>query len=299
MVRILMRLGLFGGAFRTADEEASFFVVRNEFLLQRAGGSWDRPLPCQEMLAKPDFFQYAVDLMRRGVFSYHFLEYTGIGGALRRVASTPGVRWGWKDPRNVFTLPVWQAVFPEAKLLMIHRNGIDVAHSLNRRARGRNGNPLPRGLLNTPSTRRRLINLLRPVAVFGEGYSARCTELADSFAVWEEYTSEALAQYETWTNAKMSLRFEDLLSEPDLWIQRLADFCELPVSQDRLGDITRELRPERAFAFRKGAEHQELYEQFARSPAMQAVGYGGLVSSLNEPHPPMTSHLPPEDSLSR
>ena len=38
--------------------------------------------------------------------------------------------WGWKDPRNVFTLPLWLRVFPEAKIIYIVRNGVDVAASL-------------------------------------------------------------------------------------------------------------------------------------------------------------------------
>src|SRR5213078_1316124 len=39
--------------------------------------------------------------------------------------------WGWKDPRTVFTLPLWLQLFPKAKIINIVRNGVDVASSLS------------------------------------------------------------------------------------------------------------------------------------------------------------------------
>jgi hypothetical protein len=41
--------------------------------------------------------------------------------------------WGWKDPRNSITLPVWLKLFPDARVIHIVRNGVDVAESLYRR----------------------------------------------------------------------------------------------------------------------------------------------------------------------
>jgi lipopolysaccharide biosynthesis protein len=41
--------------------------------------------------------------------------------------------WGWKDPRNSITLPFWQQLIPNLKVIICLRNPLDVAHSLSRR----------------------------------------------------------------------------------------------------------------------------------------------------------------------
>ena len=42
--------------------------------------------------------------------------------------------WGWKDPRNSFTLKIWRQIYPNAKVIHIHRNPVDVANSLKKRS---------------------------------------------------------------------------------------------------------------------------------------------------------------------
>ncbi len=41
--------------------------------------------------------------------------------------------WGWKDPRNTFTLPMWLKVFPNAKVIHVLRDKESVARSLMKR----------------------------------------------------------------------------------------------------------------------------------------------------------------------
>lgn len=35
------------------------------------------------------------------------------------------VPWGWKNPRNSFTLEIWKEIFPGARILHIHPNPVD------------------------------------------------------------------------------------------------------------------------------------------------------------------------------
>lgn len=35
------------------------------------------------------------------------------------------IPWGWKDPKNSFTIDLWKEIFPNAKVLHIYRNPID------------------------------------------------------------------------------------------------------------------------------------------------------------------------------
>ena len=38
--------------------------------------------------------------------------------------------WGWKDPRNIFTLPFWITLFPLSKIIIVKRHPYDVCMSL-------------------------------------------------------------------------------------------------------------------------------------------------------------------------
>lgn len=41
--------------------------------------------------------------------------------------------WGWKDPRTSLTLPFWQALIPNLKILVVIRNPLDISRSLSQR----------------------------------------------------------------------------------------------------------------------------------------------------------------------
>ena len=83
------------------------------------------------MLQIPQAVDVTVECLRRTVASYRAIEFLGAGRLLRyrSVHSLP-FAWGWKDPQTIFTLPLWLKLFPDAKLIYLTRNGVDVAASL-------------------------------------------------------------------------------------------------------------------------------------------------------------------------
>ncbi len=120
--RIVNRSGVFMGLFQEHNAEALRFLKINQLLLKEHGASWIDPLPVEESGQNfPD------DL---SLYREHFK--LGIESALYRrwLHNHP---WGWKDPRNTFTLGYWLGRFPKAQLLHIHRDGRQVAMSLLRR----------------------------------------------------------------------------------------------------------------------------------------------------------------------
>jgi hypothetical protein len=50
--------------------------------------------------------------------------------AANRLAKHATAIWGWKDPRNCLTLPIWLSIYPGARVLHIIRDGRAVALSL-------------------------------------------------------------------------------------------------------------------------------------------------------------------------
>ena len=135
---LLAEMGLFLGARLDPNEEDYFFLRLNEWMMRRAGGAWDWPLPTRHFLGQERFLEDTVTFLRRRLQSLRFGSYIGYSrlllGRRRRRLERP---WGWKDPRTVFTFQAWSRLFPEARLLYIQRNGVDVARSLVLRERKR------------------------------------------------------------------------------------------------------------------------------------------------------------------
>jgi hypothetical protein len=89
-------------------------VELNDRLLESQGGWWDCPPantgPAEQNV--PDWAREAAEV----------------------VAPFAGREpWGWKDPRTSLTLPAWQKLLPDLKVVICLRNPLEVALSLKRR----------------------------------------------------------------------------------------------------------------------------------------------------------------------
>ncbi|HEY7155377.1 MAG TPA: sulfotransferase, partial [Gemmataceae bacterium] len=97
--------------------ESRSFLRLNDAILAALGGSWDRPplgdVPGWEKRTPLDRFRNQARRLAR-----------------RFRGREP---WGWKDPRNCLTLPLWRSVLPEMKVLICVRNPLAVAESLRSR----------------------------------------------------------------------------------------------------------------------------------------------------------------------
>ncbi|MFG0317210.1 MAG: sulfotransferase [Planctomycetota bacterium JB042] len=268
LVRLLRALGLFVGARLEANLEPWFFLRRNEWLLRRAGGAWDRPRPLRELLEDREFFAAAVERFASDVRGRAFREFTGGDrGALDGA-------WGWKDPRNVFTLDVWSAVFPGARAVHVTRHGVDVAASLlerTTRARARGDSvlrvwPLPN----------RIKAALSPYDFRNwYGQSARCRTLEGSFELWEESVDEAARALDRHRAAgleTLELSFESLVRAPADELGRVARFAGIDASAEALERATADVLAERGEAFRNDPRLVAFFETVRDRPAMRRRG---------------------------
>ncbi|MCZ7531707.1 MAG: hypothetical protein M5U31_16060 [Acidimicrobiia bacterium] len=98
-------------------EVASLMEV-NDDLLARLGGWWDAPPDLPDGWESD---QSLDDLRSRAAEVFR--------------AAHPGTTWVWKDPRVCLLLPFWRPLTGSSDVAMVVlRNPLDVAHSLNRRA---------------------------------------------------------------------------------------------------------------------------------------------------------------------
>jgi hypothetical protein len=251
LARKLHECGVFMGARRNAHEEASFFLRRNQRLFHLAHAHWDHPEPFRFLLESPEFRSQVVASLRTQVRSFKIVSYLGMKrflglGGLTCVAHS----WGWKDPRNTYTLPIWLDVFPEARVIHICRNGIDVAYSLRKREQ------------------RRAHQLNDPL------FSCRCSSLEGAFGLWVDYEQMSMAVTRNLPgNRVLHLRFEDFVTAPKDHLQRIARFLGVSFDLARIGQAVRNIRPEAAFAFLKDEELQRFYEEKRVHPLMLQCAY--------------------------
>lgn len=113
------------------------FVQLNCDILQKAGGSWDRP-PSKEKIisagkALSDRIKQTIEMESSG----HKL-------------------WGWKDPRNTLTIDCYWPHLQGAHLIVCFRNPVEVAASLSKR----DGFSLAKGLGLANEYNKRLMEFL-------------------------------------------------------------------------------------------------------------------------------------------
>lgn len=113
----------------------------------------------------------------------------------------PQVRWGWKNPRSMFILPLIHALFPDVRFVHVVRDGRDMALSDNQ---------------NQPRKHFQ--------AMFGQALDE--VDPAGALKLWAEANGTAANWGERVLGANYHrVRFEDLCAEPDREVTRLLDFA--------------------------------------------------------------------------
>jgi LPS sulfotransferase NodH len=244
LVDILQRLGVFMGDDLQADAESVTFMLINEGVLHQCGAFWSEPMAAHFVLAQPDFLDHLAASVAE-TLSSQLPNYVGQSGWRPGKTSEQTPPFGWKDPRNTFTLPVWRQVFPNARTIHIMRHGVDVAASLSRRhakaLRAATGETVPSAL-----------TVIQDHA-FGVLSSRRGWTLAEALTMWEQYVEKARVESAELGERALEVRFEDLLLQPDEVISAIAKFCGVPMPTQPEAMLD-SLKESRAFAFRRDPE---------------------------------------------
>ena len=266
---VLDRIGIFMGARQDSNAEALFFQRLNVWLLESAGARWDIPQPWSWAIGDDDVRQRYQEYLRLMLRSARSASYIG-ASRYARGARLGGLRfpWGWKDPRNTLTLPVWLDIFgPRSKVIYVRRHGVDVARSLVTR----HGEVRALRLASFDRLKRYpMAYWVRPKR--GEFLdSNRCTTLEGAFSLWLEYAAHFDKIRVSLPNPVLDLVYEHVLEDPVGQVRRIADFCAVNVSDPSVLSVCGELRRERAFAHRSSAEDLEFAR--AHADALSGMGY--------------------------
>lgn len=229
---VLARAGAFMGArLNEAGDAMDFEPFLDEFI--------------NPVLAVTRSLDYAIDGLPaplRGSALRRFDE----AAARYRGERPAGLRWGWKNPRSMYVLPLIHARFPALTFVHVVRDGRDMALSRNR-------------------------NQLRKhyEALFGEAASESDDRAA--LRLWSRTNREAADWAERVLGARyLRVRFEDLCRDPGNECAALARRLRLPVDA---GDVLAAIvNPPPTIGRWRAATTAELAEPPAMT-ALAAFGY--------------------------
>jgi hypothetical protein len=286
---MLKELGLFIGWDCGINDEATFFNRRNEKILSICGGGWDNPNVIDKLLGKPEIRKKVVDLLSEDISSLHALFYLGPKFYLKyRAITNIKMPWGWKDPRNIITLPLWLEIFPSAKIIHIFRNGIDVARSLVRRDEVsitgvlKNENYVDRqvklfkkkGFLRYNLTKLYYSSdKLDPLRKYQMLRLYSFMTFEAGFELWCSYMQRITDSLDSLQNKVINIKYEDFILHPQEHLQRLTRFCSLKINERQIKEIAAYVKSDRRYAYRNDPELINVYQVLEDNHWMCKLGY--------------------------
>ena len=128
--KIIEDNNVFLGKYKDINNESVFFQNINKWLMSINSSSWDNPSSFLESI-NTENFKLNLDKLKLILHSKMNVQYFGMNNIIfNKKFDNIKNQWGWKDPRNIFTLPFWLKLFPKSKVIIIIRHPIDVVNSL-------------------------------------------------------------------------------------------------------------------------------------------------------------------------
>jgi hypothetical protein len=266
LARCLERLGLFIGAKTNFSSEALFFLRLNDWMLAQGHSRWDN-LYCLKF-ADEFYREQMVRVAKMHLGGPNRAEFLGRWKAFRyhdiRDIDFP---WGWKDPRNTFTIDVWKEIFPEAKVLHIYRNPLDVAASLKTREE-RKTFTLTRKIRKNERTLKGFVEYI---------HSMRVRDPREGVKLWKEYVTKAFSLESQLSGRILHIKYEDLLTRHTEIFNQIVSFIGLKSRPEDISSLRLHIRSDRKFTFLGNDSLVGLYHEIKSNDLMVRLGYNSIV----------------------
>ncbi len=266
--KILEQTGIFMGKKKDENNEAYFFIKFNEFSLRRAGGSWKNPNPFFKKGRK--FLSSEIKRAKRYLRSFKRYEYTGWNRFFKyKSLEEIDFPWGWKDPRNSLLLDLWVSIFPNAKIIHIYRNPIDVAESLRKRS-------VKEFEYFNKNLYRKL--KLKYIKLKKEdfGSSEKIFSIDEGIALWETYINK-IYEFEKKLNLNIfHLKYEDFLENPDKYLYKILEYLSMKNKID-IENLVKNINKDRKYAFLKDKGLVEKYHSIKNKEILKRLGYDDII----------------------
>jgi hypothetical protein len=158
------------------------------------------------------------------------------------------IPWGWKDPRNSVTLPIWLSLFPQAKVIHVVRNGIDVSISLHQREVSRKES--------------------------SHDYERRCLDYRYCFHLWEQYLEACSFNTAELPPVRyLKLEYEAILREPERSLISVLHFLSHSVREKTLKKVAGSVDQSRIGNTQLRLQYAQEIADLPPSQLMVELGY--------------------------
>lgn len=264
ITKMLENLGLFVGAEKEINHESIFFWEINNWIFDLHTSTAEKPHNMRHRNASCDkvvreSLDYFLQSGRRK-------KYLGNLSSRYKNIKDIDFPFGWKDPKNTFTIEFWKEIFPDAKIIHIYRNPIDSVSSY-----------IERDLVKYNQFDWTWKKKLKRDFLISNNFhrNFRINTIEDGFELWHEYVEKALSLKQDFSNY-IELKYEDFLENPFELLKQLTAFSGLEINDDKIRNEIKDIKKERAYAFVTNADYYKIYQNLKDNKIMQQLGYDNL-----------------------
>ena len=233
LTRIIENNSVFFGRSKDINNESLFFQNINKWIMSTNGSTWDNPKSFIDNIDS-DSFDMLINKINILLNSYSNFRYFGTKNLIKRENFfNLGYAWGWKDPRNIFTLPFWLNLFPSSKVILVKRHPYDVSLSLIKRNIKLKNKDSRSIYKKAPYFLIPFLNLSN----FSNLGSLNISNMEDAMNLYDVYFNEIEKLIEKYEKNIYLLKYEDIILKPDSVLKDIFNFCDLNSSDIKLPEL--------------------------------------------------------------
>ena len=233
LTRIMENNSVFFGKSKDINNESLFFQNINKWIMSTNSSTWDNPKSFIDTVDQ-DSFDMLTDKIKILLNSHSNFRYFGPKYFFNKKNFFKlDYQWGWKDPRNIFTLPFWITLFPLSKVIIVKRHPYDDSLRLiNRNVKLKNKDS--KNIYNT--TPYFLIPFLN-LSNFSNLGSLNISTIEDAMALYDIYYFEINKIIKKYKDNIFLLRYEDIVLNSESTLIELFNFCNLDSKNIKLPEV--------------------------------------------------------------
>jgi len=251
--KLLENNNVFMGRHKEINNESKYFLRINRWLLTTIGSSWDNPQSFDviDKNLEKILINRIKDLLNSRTNIYYF--------GLRKIFNKNSFfnlnhKWGWKDPRNTFTIDLWKQIFPDAKILNISRHPLDISFSLLERQ----NKLIEKDKLKVNKF---ISNVARLLSISHSSVlsSTRINNINDCLILTAKYFKQGQKNTNEYSDDILNINYEMLVLDSENTIKIILEYCNIKINDYNVAKFIETINTKNAFKFKQSDSNYSEY----------------------------------------
>ena len=258
LTRIIENNSVFFGKSKDINQESLFFQNINKWIMSINSSTWDNPKTFIDTIDNEshNMILNKICILLKSRANCRYFGFKNLFN--KKDFFNLNYNWGWKDPRNIFTLPFWIDLFPESKIIIVKRHPYDVSLSLlNRNIKLKKKDSENRNKF-VPYSLIPFLNLHN----FSNLGSLRINNMDDTMKLYDLYMLEINKLLHKYKNNILLVKYEDIILNSDKTLSEIYNFCKM--NFDNI-DLPESIFQNRVYAYKKENMDMTKYAEKIKS----------------------------------